>query len=270
MIDCGEGAQIQMRRNKLKFSRLNHIFISHLHGDHCFGLIGLISTFNLLGRIADLHIFAPKELEAVLNMQLKVFCESLSYKVLFHPVNTTRHHLIYEDRSVSIYTLPLQHRIPCCGYLFKESTPLPHIRRDMIDFLHIPPYAIANIKQGADWITADGKTIPNHYLTFPANAPRSYAYCSDTIYLPALVPLLQGVSLLFHESTFGDNMKARATATCHSTARQAASIALNCNAKQLLIGHYSARYEDETVLLKEAQEIFPNTLLSYENQHLVL
>lgn len=270
MVDCGEGTQIQMRRSRLKFSRLGHIFISHLHGDHCFGLIGLISTLGLLGRTADLHIHAPKELKPLLDMQLQTFCTGIDYKVIFHVVDTTFHGIVYEDRSITIYSIPLQHRIPCCGYLFREKAPLPHIRKDMIDYLHIPLYAIQDIKEGADWITPEGDVISNDRLVYPGEAARSYAYCSDTRYVPQLVSLLQNVDLLFHEATFGNDMQARAVETWHSTAQQAAMIARDCQAKQLLIGHFSARYDNESILLEEAKEVFPNTLLAHENLHLKL
>lgn len=265
MIDCGEGAQIQMRRSKLKFSRLGHIFISHIHGDHCFGLIGLISTLNLLGRTADLHIHAPKELEEVLNLQLSVFCHDMTYKVIFHPVNTLQHAVIFEDRSVTVHSIPLRHRIACCGYLFAEKPPLPHIRRDMIDFYNIPLYAINDIKNGADWVTPEGNVIPCRRLTEPAEPARSYAYCSDTVYQPQLAGLLKNVNLLYHEATFGEELLARANETFHTTARQAATLALNSGAHRLLIGHFSSRYEDETCLLNEAREVFPNTVLAHEN-----
>lgn len=266
MIDCGEGAQMQMRRNRLNFSRVGHIFISHLHGDHCFGLIGLISTMSLLGRTSDLHIHAPKELFPALDVQLRTFCTGLEYKIEYHPVDTGVYARIYEDRSVAVYTIPLRHRIPCCGYLFREAPPLPHIRRDMIDYLKIPHYAIQSIKEGADWVTADGEVVPNERLTFPSYEPRSYAYCSDTRYSPSIVPYLKDVTLLFHEATFESGQIKRAEETHHSTAAQAATIARECGAGRLLIGHYSARYNSEDELLREARAVFPNTILSYENQ----
>lgn len=265
MIDCGEGAQLQLRRSKLKFSRLNHIFISHLHGDHCFGLIGLISTFGLLGRTSALHIYAPQDFGQMLNHLLEFFCKGMTYPVEFHPVDTTRHDLIFEDRSVSVYSIPLHHRIPCCGFLFKEKETLPHIRRDMIDFYHIPTYAINNIKNGEDWITEEGKTISCKLLTYPAEPARSYAYCSDTLYLPELEKYLQGVDLLFHEATFLHKDAARAKETCHTTALQAAQLARSCQAKKLCIGHFSARYENEDELLNEARQTFPDTVLAKEN-----
>ena len=173
MIDCGEGAQLQMRRSRLKFSRLNHVFISHLHGDHCFGLIGLISTFGLLGRTAPLYVHAPAAFGPILQSLLDFFCKGLDFRVEFYPVDTSRHALIHEDRSVSIYSIPLRHRIECCGFLFQEKATLPHIRRDMIDFYRIPICEINNIKNGMDWTTEDGTLVPNHRLTEPSAPPRS-------------------------------------------------------------------------------------------------
>lgn len=264
MIDCGESAQLQLRRAKINFNRLNHIFLSHIHGDHCFGLPGLISTLSLLGRTADLHIYGPAELDEPLKMILSTFCYGIEYRVIYHAIDTTQHTLIHEDRSVSVYTLPLKHRVPCCGFLLKEKGTLPHIVRDMIDFYQIPTYAINLIKNGADWELADGTIIPNSKLTRPAAPARSYAYCSDTIYLPELNKYLSGVDLLFHEATFAEEHRKRAQETYHSTAKEAATLARDCKAKKLCIGHFSARYEDENILLTEAKEIFPNTILAHE------
>lgn len=264
MIDCGEGTQIQMRRSKLKFSRLGHIFISHLHGDHCFGLIGLISTFNLLGRTADLHIHAPAPLGPMLEAELRLFCREMTYRVVFHAVETTTFAPVHSDRSVEVFSLPLRHRVPCCGYLFRERPTLPHIRRDMIDFYHIPTYALNDIKQGASWVTPEGEEVPASRLTTPAAPPRTYAYCSDTIFFPELCPLIEGVDLLFHEATFDDANLARARETFHSTASQAATIARDSHVGRLLIGHFSNRYDDESLLLHQAQAIFPQTLLARE------
>ena len=265
MIDCGEGTQVQLRRSRLKFSRLNHIFISHLHGDHCFGLIGLISTFGMLERTADLHIYCHSELQRLMEPHLEFFCKGMAYQVIFHPINPGERQVIYEDRSLTVETIPLRHRLPTCGFLFREKPTPNHIRRDMIDFYHIPIYMMNRIKNGEDFVQEDGTVIPNDRLTFPSEPPRSYAYCSDTAYLPRITEQIQGVNLLFHESTFVEADKARAKATMHSTASQAAKIARDANVKQLLIGHFSARYDDETTLLKEAQEVFPNTKLANEN-----
>lgn len=270
MIDCGEGAQMQLRRSRLKFSRLNHIFISHLHGDHCFGLMGLISTFGLLGRTAKLHIYAPAPLDQLLQPQLDYYCAGMDYQVEVHTIDTTRFTPVYEDRSVTVYTLPLRHRIACCGFLFREKPTLPHIIREKIDFYQVPEYAINQIKNGADWTTPDGEVIPNRYFTRPSEPARSYAYCSDTCYLPELQEHLKNVDLLFHEATFGKDLEKRAQETFHTTAEQAATLARDSQAGRLCIGHFSARYEDETPLLHEAQEIFPNTILARENLTLKL
>ena len=265
MIDCGEGCQMQFRRSRLKFSRLNHIFISHLHGDHCFGLLGLISSFSWLGRTADLHIYSPAGLEELLQPMLKFFCDNLPYKVFFHAFETKRPTLIYEDRSLTVTTIPLKHRIACCGFLFAEQPTLNHIIRDMVDFYEIPLYELNRIKSGEDYVTADGTVVPNARLTIPADPPRKYAYCSDTIYRESVIEQIKEVNLLFHEATFAQKEQARARETFHTTAAQAATIAKKANVKQLVIGHFSARYEDESVLLEEAQMVFPETILAREN-----
>ena len=266
MVDCGEGTQIQLRRSKVRFTRINNIFISHLHGDHCFGLIGMISTFGMLGRTAPLDIYAPTDFGPILDMQLKAFCEGLEYEVRFHSIDTTSNEVIYEDRSLTVTTIPLRHRMPCCGFLFKEKPTLPHIRRDMVDFYKIPQYAYNNIKEGQDWITPDGEVISASSLTSPADPIRSYAYCSDTAYMPNLHKMIQDVSALYHESTYGNDNEGRAKKYYHSTAAQAAEVARDSNADMLILGHYSARYENEEKLLSEAKEIFNNTFLSNENK----
>lgn len=265
MIDCGECTQVQLRRSRLKFSRLNHIFISHLHGDHCFGLMGLISTFGMLERTADLHIYCHSELQRLMQPQLDFFCKGMTYDVVFHPINPGERQVIYDDRSVSVETIPLRHRLPTCGFIFREKPTPNHIRRDMIDFYKIPICMINRIKNGEDYIQEDGTVISNEQLTFPSDPPRTYAYCSDTVYLPRIAEQIHGANLLFHESTFVEADKARAKQTLHSTAAQAAQIAKSADVKQLMIGHFSARYETEELLLKEAQEVFPNTILANEN-----
>lgn len=266
MIDCGEGTQIQLRRSRIRFTKIGHVFISHLHGDHCFGLIGMISTFGMLGRTAPLHIFAPAALEPMLKAQMDMFCFGLEYRVEFHPVDTTQQAVIYEDRSLTVETIPLEHRVPCCGFLFREKQSLPHIRRDMIDFYQIPVSQINHIKAGADWTDAEGNIVPNHRLVSPADRPRSYAYCSDTRYMPNLHKQLKDVDLLYHEATYSEDSINRAEQYFHSTAAQAAQVARDAHVGRLLIGHYSARYEREEVLLEEARKVFPSTSLTDENQ----
>lgn len=264
MIDCGEGAQMQLNKTRLGITRLGHIFITHSHGDHCFGLPGLISTLGLLGRTAELHVHAPADLQPFLDCILQHFCQEMDYEVIFHAVDTKKHQLVYEDRGVEVWSLPLAHRVPCCGYLFKEKPLLPHIRPEMIECYGVPKSQINNIKAGMDWVTEEGEVIPNSRLVRPADAPRSYAYCSDTRYLPRLAEWVKGVNLLYHEATFDEEHVIRAQQTCHSTARQAAQTALDAEAKKLVVGHYSGRIKDENVLLAEAQEVFPETVLGRE------
>lgn len=264
MVDCGEGTQLQLRRLRVRFTKVSHVFISHLHGDHCFGLIGMISTFGLLGRTARLHVHAHQALEEMLRRQMTLYCHDLGYEVVFHPIDASCREVIYEDRSLTVETIPLSHRMPTCGFLFREKPSLPHIRREMIDFYQIPTSQIQNIKNGADWTTADGELIPNARLVEPADAPRSYAYCSDTRYLPDLHRQLQGVSTLYHESTYGEDNLKMAEKYYHSTARQAAMVARDAGAGQLILGHYSSRYEDEQVLLNEARQVFANARLANE------
>ncbi len=264
MIDCGEGAQIQLRRSHVAFTKIQAVFISHLHGDHCFGLMGMISTFGMVGRTAPLHIYASKELGPMLKSQLELFCSGLEYSVEFHEINACERKTIYEDRSLTVETIPLEHRVPCCGFLFREKPTLPHIRRDMIDFLKIPISQINNIKNGAGWTTEEGRTYSHEELVTPPEPVRSYAYCSDTRYMPELWRQVEGVDLLYHESTYGDDKIDGAEKYFHSTARQAATVARQAHVGRLLLGHYSARYSDENELLSQAREVFAESYLSCE------
>ena len=264
MVDCGEGAQMQFRRSRVHFGKINAIFISHLHGDHCFGLLGLLSTFGMLGRTANLKVYAPAEYKSLFEQQIDFFMQGMEYNIEFVPVDTKVSQVVYEDKSLTVETIPLQHRVPCCGYLFREKQTLPHIRRDMIDYYQIPISQINNIKNGADWVDADGNVIENARLVEPAEAPRSYAYCSDTRYVKDLWKLVEGVNTLYHESTYTSENEDRAKLYYHSTAKQAAMVARDAHVGQLLLGHYSARYNNEKVLLDEACSIFPNSLLTNE------
>ena len=264
MIDCGEGTQIQMRRMRIKFSRLNHIFISHMHGDHCFGLPGLISSLGMLGRNGELVIHGPKEIETYMKPILSTFCRELPYSVRFNHITPDVSELIWEDRSVSVYSIPLKHRLPTSGFLFAEKAKEAHIIKEMTDFYKIPVKDLPSIKRGEDFITSDGERIANARLTRPATPPKKYAYCSDTAYSEKIIPIIEGVDLLYHEATFTNEDAARAKETFHSTARQAAEIARKANVKRLVIGHYSARYEELHTLKKEAEEIFPDTILGEE------
>lgn len=264
MIDCGEGTQLQLRRGHIHFSFINHIFITHLHGDHSFGLIGLISTFGLLGRTAPLHIYADPMLEKIMRPQLDFYCKDIKYPLFFHSIDAGKQDIIFEDNTVTVETIPLSHRMPCCGFLFKEKPKKRHLLGDAANYYNIPAYLRTAIKEGADFTTTEGKTIPNNQLTREPDPSRSYAYCSDTKPCPAICKQIEGADLLYHEATFAESEKGRARQTFHSTAREAAEIAMRANVKRLIIGHYSSRYEDESVLLSEAMEVFPNSCCSDE------
>ncbi|WP_308590101.1 ribonuclease Z [uncultured Prevotella sp.] len=264
MIDCGEGTQLQLRKSKVHFSKIGAVFITHMHGDHCFGLMGLVSTFGLLGRTAPLHIYAPKEMQELFELQQKLFCSTFEYQLIFHPVETTENKVIYEDKSLTVTTIPLQHRVPCCGFLFKEKPRLPHINREMMDYYEVPQSQYNNIKNGADWLTADGTVVPNSRLTLPTEEPLSYAYCSDTRYIPTLHKQIMDVSALYHESTYTDADEKQAAKYCHSTARQAATVAKEAKAGMLMLGHYSSKYSNENIVLNEAKSVFGNSFLSNE------
>lgn len=264
MIDCGEGVQMSIRRAHIHFNRISCVFISHLHGDHCFGLMGMLSTFGLMGRTATIHIYAPAEFEPILNAQLKMFCSGMDYAVEFHGVETHKHQVIYEDRSLTVESIPLEHRVKCCGFLFREKPTLPHINREMVDFYGVPQSQFGNIKMGMDWTTPDGDVIPNARLTKPADKTRSYAFCSDTRYIANLHKLLQNVDVIYHESTYDKQNEHLAEQYYHSTGEQAAMVARDAHAGHLLLGHFSARYNDESSILEEARQIFENTTLCEE------
>ena len=264
MVDCGEGTQVQLRRNHIHFSFINHIFISHLHGDHCFGLIGLISTFALLGRTAPLHIYADSNLEEVMKPQIDFFCKGMNYPLFFHSIDATKQKVIFQDNTITVETLPLKHRMPCCGFLFREKPKRRHLIGDIVNFYNIPAYMRQAIKEGADYTTPDGEVIPNSRLTREPDRSRSYAYCSDTAPCTHNNEALQDVDLLYHEATFAESEKERAAQTFHSTARQAAQIAHSAGVRKLMIGHYSSRYETPDILLSEARELFPETIAAKE------
>lgn len=264
MVDCGEGTQTQLRRSKIKFTRINAVFISHAHGDHCFGLIGMISTFGMLGRTAPLHVYAPSAFRKIMEMQMDFFCNGFEYDVVFHDIDTTVQKIIYEDRSLTVETVPLSHRVPCCGFIFREKPTLPHILRDMADFYKVPVSQFNNIKNGTDWIDEEGNVVPYTRLTRPSGPVRSYAYCSDTRYIPSLYESLKDISVLYHESTYLSEDETMAQMYCHSTAAQAARVAVDAGVGTLVLGHYSARYDDEKKLLAEAKNVFSNSILSYE------
>lgn len=264
LIDCGEGTQLQMRVNRIKFSKIHHLFISHLHGDHCFGLIGFISTLGLLGRTKDLIIYAHKDLERLLVPQLDYFCTDLPYSIRFHHLNTKQVKVVYDDHKVEVISFPLKHRIPTCGFLFREKAQAPNIRKEAIQKYQLGIADIARIKRGDPYHLTDGTLIDHQELTKPAPHPRSYAFCSDTAYSPSIVPVIKNVDLLYHEATFSEEHKSLAKKTCHSTAKEAAKIAQQAEVKQLLLGHFSNRYDNLTSLEEEAKEVFPHVNLVNE------
>lgn len=262
LIDCGEGTQVQLRKAKARFSRINHIFISHLHGDHVFGLIGLISSFQLLGRETPLHIFGPKGIQDFIMNQLRHTESKCTYELIFTELDKTESEKIYEDEKVEVFTIPLQHRIYTNGYLFREK---PKLRKLNIDAIHSYPEIeicdYENLRRGRDFKLENGKLIPNSKLTFDPPKTQSYAFCSDTCYWPEVVPIIKGVDLLYHESTFLSDLQEMADRTAHSTAREAAIIARDAEVGQLILGHFSNRYEDLSVFLDEAKPVFENTIL---------
>lgn len=266
MIDCGEGTQLQIRKSHQHFARINHVFISHLHGDHCFGLIGMISTFGLLGRKLPLHIYAHPMLRTLLTPQLEFFCKGMPYEVILHDINPDEQKIIFESKTIVVETLPLNHRIPCCGFLISEKPKKRHIKPDMLEFYKIPTYARPKLREGEDYVTPEGEIIANERLTTPPDRSRSYAYCSDTAPCPSIIDKIREVDLLYHEATFANKERGRAQETFHSTAQQAATIARDAEVKNLVIGHFSSRYDDEQLLLDEAREIFPCTTLANENK----
>lgn len=270
MVDCGEGAQVAFRRARLNLNRLGHIFLSHLHGDHCFGLFGLISTMALTGHTGELVIHAHPDAEELFGPMLRYFCRENPFDIRFNPLSPLSSEVVYSDRSVVVRTIPLKHRIPTCGFLFEEAEGDCHLRGDMVEFYKIPTYMRAAIKQGADYVAPDGTVVPNAHLTLPPTPPARYAYCSDTMYSDRIVPLIEGVDVLYHEATYADDAEAMARRTFHSTARQAARIASKAHVGSLLLGHYSARYNDEKILLQQALEEFPNVRLAHENMNIVL
>jgi ribonuclease Z len=264
MIDCGEGTQLQMRRYKTRMSKLHSLFISHLHGDHVFGLPGLLSTLSLLGRTGDLNIYAHKEIDFLLNPILKHFGRHVGFKINLIPINPDGKQLLFENKSVKIYSFPLKHRIVTSGFLFEEIKTQRHIIREMIDFYQVPIRQIQAIKNGDNFVTSDGTLIKNALLTRPGTPSRKYAYCSDTAFSPEIVPHIENVDLLFHEATFAESEAVRAKETYHSTARQAAEIARLASVKKLIIGHFSSRYNELNKLLEEAKSVFENTVLAKE------
>ena len=266
LIDCGEGTQVQLRKNKIKFSRVKHIFISHLHGDHYFGLVGLISTFRLLTREADLHIYAPKGLKEVITLQMKLSDSWTNYKLIFHEMSSKTSHLIFEDEKVEVFTIPLDHRIYANGFLFKEKEGERKLNIGAALEAKIDIAYYRKLKQGFDVENNEGKLIKNDNVTKSSPRPKSYAFCSDTGYNEAIVPLIKEVDVLYHESTFLEKHSKLALSTKHSTAKEAASIAKQANVGTLILGHYSTRYDDLNDFKVEAGEIFGKVELAKDGK----
>jgi ribonuclease Z len=262
LIDCGEGTQVQLRKYQLSFQRINHIFISHLHGDHYFGLIGLISSMHLLGRSKDLHIFAHKELKEIVDLQLKASNTELNYPLFFHSLPEDDEIIILEDDNIKVSNLILDHSIKCSGFLFEEKRSARKIIKSQVEKHDIPHDKMNSLKNGADWINLNGEVILNSILTSKNSLSHKYAFCSDTRYNESLIQKIQEVDLLYHETTFMDDLKERANQTGHSTTLQAATIAKKAKVKRLLIGHYSQRYKKLEGLLNETKNIFSNSHLS--------
>lgn len=263
LIDCGEGTQRQMRKYKVGFSKINHIFISHLHGDHFYGLVGLLSTFGILSREKELHIYGPKGIKEVTLLQLKISQSHAKYKMIFHELSSKKSELIFEDDKVSVRTIPLHHRVYTNGYLFTEKEKPRKLHIDNINnYPEIDKADYLNIKAGKDVVLDTGEIIPNDEITLPPVKPLSFAFCSDTSYKPDIVPIIKEATLLYHEATFLHERQDLAKKTKHSTAKEAATIAKDANVQQLIIGHYSGRYKDISLFKKEAQEVFKNTDLA--------
>lgn len=257
LIDCGEGTQRQMRKFKVGFSKINHIFISHLHGDHVFGLIGLISTFGLLNREKSLTIYGPKGIRQFIENQLHISQSHVKFELIFHELTSSKSELIFEDTKVEVWTIPLHHRIYTNGYLFKEKVKPRKLNMNVIkQFKEIEFCDYNNLKAGKDFVISNGKVLKNEQLTLDPPKPLSYAFCSDTCYKPTIAKIIANVSLLYHESTFLSDREDLAELTKHSTARQAAKIAKTANVEKLVLGHYSSRYSNTELFKKEAQEIF--------------
>ncbi|UZT97639.1 ribonuclease Z [Chryseobacterium fluminis] len=262
LIDCGEGTQVQLRKAKAKFSRINHIFISHLHGDHCFGLPGLIASFRLLGRDTPLHVYGPKGIKNMLETIFTITETHRGFEVVYHELDKDYSEKIYEDNRVEVYTIPLDHRIYCNGYLFREKPKDRHLNmKEISKYDEIETCDYHHIKAGKDFVLSDGYVLKNEKLTTSPDPSVSYAFCSDTRYLESIIPIIKNVTVLYHESTFLHDLKEMADYTGHTTALEAARIARKAEVGKLILGHFSNRYGDLTVFTDEARTVFPNTFL---------
>ncbi|WP_445722434.1 ribonuclease Z [Flavobacterium sp.] len=262
LIDCGEGTQVQLRKHKIKFDRINRIFISHLHGDHFYGLVGLISTFMLLNRVNDLHVYGPKGIKEIILLQLRASGSFTGYNLYFHELESKESEVVFEDDNVIVKTIPLKHRVYTNGYLFKEKNTQRKLDIVAIEELNIDKCYYQKIKSGGNITLDDGTIIANEELTFPPNPEKSYAFCSDTLYNESIIPIIENSDVLYHESTFLETEANLAEKTMHSTAIQAATIAKKANVKNLVMGHYSTRYGNIELFKEEAQTVFDNVLLA--------
>jgi ribonuclease Z len=266
LVDCGEATQMQLRKFKVRFQRINHVFISHLHGDHYLGLMGLISSMHLLGRKSTLHIFGPQGLKELIELNLKVSHTFLEYTLEYHSTETDSKMLIMEDRTIKVYSIPLKHRIDCFGFVFEEKSRPPKIKKEVISKYKLQPSEVVELKRGNSIVSKSGDHVSVSEAAISPPLPRSYAYCSDTCYYEKVIDMIAGTTLLYHESTFLDDMKDRAKSTFHSTARQAAEIASKANVGTLLLGHFSSRYHEDEPFLTEASQVFGNVILANEGK----
>ena len=262
LIDCGEGTQVQLRKAKARFSKINHIFISHLHGDHCFGLPGLIASFRLLGRETPLHIYAPKGIKEMLETIFRITETHKGFELIYHELESKKSVKIFEDNRLEVFTIPLNHRIYCNGYLFREKPKERHLNMQEISkYPEIETCDYHNLKLGKDFVLSDGYVLKNEMLTTEPSKSVSYAFCSDTRYLETILPIIENVDVLYHEATFLHELKEMADYTGHTTALEAARIARKANVGKLILGHFSNRYHDLNVFTDEAREVFANTFL---------
>ena len=264
LVDCGEGTQVQLIKYGVKGNRIKHIFISHLHGDHYLGLIGLVSSMHLVGRKDELHVYGPPGLEEIIDLHFLYSQTELRYPLYVHTTQDKTESVVFENENVRVSSFPLSHRIACTGFRFDEKRRLPAIDRDKVAAIGIPATQLPSIKRGQDYSAPDGTIHRWQDLTIAPNPPRRYAYCSDTVRTSSYLPYIQQVDMLYHEATFLHEMLDRAVATYHTTALQAAEIAVEVGARKLLIGHYSARYKDLKPLLQESRSVFPAALLALE------
>jgi ribonuclease Z len=262
LIDCGEGTQVQLRKNKLKFSKINHIFISHLHGDHFYGLVGLIATFMLLNRKNDWHVYGPKGIKEIILLQLRYSNSFTGYNLYFHELTSKESEIVYEDEKVLVKSIPLKHRIYTNGFLFEEKIGDRKLNIDQVNKYNIETCYFQKIKNGKDITLDDGTILPNTVITFDPIPPKSYAFCSDTMYDETIIPIIEKCDVLYHETTFLESESEKAKSTMHSTAKEAAMIAQKANVKHLILGHYSTRYANINLFQQEAETIFPNVLLA--------